>query len=178
MSNEREIVIPVSLSEKTFKRFARFDMLRLRKKWLRPTVFALLMIAFGVVALLTRKPQSGLIAAVLFVVGLGLPLVYFGLFFSQVNVQAERLKLGKGRRAYTVQLTREGIAVQNDMKKEEPVFVPWKEARQAYCAKACIYLYVSPARAFLLPEGQTGVPQADVWEYIARHLGAEKCKML
>ena len=40
MASEQDIVIPVSLDEKTFKRFARFDTLRLRKKWVRPAVFA------------------------------------------------------------------------------------------------------------------------------------------
>ena len=66
---EKIIVIPVRPDKKTFRRFARFDALILRKKWLRPTVFSLIMVAFAFVALLLRKEQSGLIAAVLLVVG-------------------------------------------------------------------------------------------------------------
>lgn len=38
MGPEKTIVIPVRLDEKTFKRFARFDMFVLRKKWVRPLV--------------------------------------------------------------------------------------------------------------------------------------------
>ena len=83
-----DITVAVKLDEKTFKRFARFDMFALRKKWIRPAVFSLILIAFAVIALLTRKEQSGLIAAVLLVVGIGLPLVYIGTFLSQVNMQA------------------------------------------------------------------------------------------
>ncbi len=80
------IEIPVKLNEKTFKRFARFDMFTLRKRWVRPVIFSLLMTAFAAAALLARKEQSGLIAAVLLTVGLGLPVVYFGTFLSQVNM--------------------------------------------------------------------------------------------
>ena len=46
-----EIVIPVKLDEKTFKRFARFDMFILRKHWVRPLIFSLLLTAFAIVAL-------------------------------------------------------------------------------------------------------------------------------
>ena len=81
-----DITVRTKLDEKTFKRFARFDMFVLRKKWIRPAVFSLIMIAFAVIALLSRKEQSGMIAAVLLVVGIGLPLVYIGTFLSQVNM--------------------------------------------------------------------------------------------
>ena len=47
MAYEQSIVIPVSLDEKTFKRFARFDMLIRRKKWVRPALFSLILIAFA-----------------------------------------------------------------------------------------------------------------------------------
>ena len=77
-----EYTIPVRLDAKTFRRFGNFDMLRLRKKWVRPVLFAVILVAFAFLALLTRKEQSGMIAAVLLVVGLGLPLVYFGSFLS------------------------------------------------------------------------------------------------
>ncbi len=176
MASEQDIVIPVSLDEKTFKRFARFDTLRLRKKWVRPAIFAGILIAFAAVALLTRKPESGMIAAVLLTVGLGLPVVYIGMFLSQVNMQALRRKLGKGRRVYTVRLTQDALRVQNDQKKEETLAVPWKETQRAFRVKGCIYLYVSAARAFLLPDGQSETPPEDIWQYLIRRMGAEKCK--
>ena len=69
----QEIMIPVKLDEKTFKRFVRFDMFILRRHWVRPLIFSLLLTAFAIVALFAKKEQSGLIAAVLLTVGLGLP---------------------------------------------------------------------------------------------------------
>ena len=173
---EKDIVIAVRLDEKTFKRFARFDMLTRRKQWVRPALFSLILIAFAVVALLTRKEQSGMIAAVLLIAGLGLPMVYLGTFLSQVNMQAVRAKLKPARRVYTVTLREAGIRVENNQKKEDPLEMEWAAIHSAYRRKGCIYLFVTAAKAFLLPDGQANVPDSAVWDYLAAHLGAEKCK--
>ena len=171
----QEIVIPVKLDEKTFKRFARFDMFILRRKWVRPLVFSLLLTAFAVIALLIKKEQSGLIAAVLLAVGIGLPAVYIGTFLSQVNMQAVRRRLDPPRAVYTVRLTEEGIEAENKQKKEDPLRLSWGETWRAYRVQGCIYLYVSPARAFLLPGGQADASDAQVWGFLVQHMGAEKC---
>ena len=176
MNDGKEIVIPVKLDEKTFRRFARFDTFILRKKWIRPVVFSLILIAFAAVALLAGKEQSGMIAAVLLVVGLGLPLVYAGTFLSQVNMQALRAKLKPARLVYTVTLRETGIRVVNHQKKEDPLETDWASVRKAFRKKGCIYLYVTAAKAFLLPDGQADAPDPEVWDYLTRHLGAEKCK--
>ena len=176
MDPEKAIVIPVRLDEKTFKRFARFDMFVLRKKWIRPLVFSLILIAFSLVALFTRKAQSGLIAAVLLSVGLGLPVVYFGSFLSQVNMKAVRLKLKPARRVYTVTLRETGILVENNQKKEDPLEMEWSSLRCAFRKKGCIYLYVTAAKAFLIPDGQAGVPDREVWAYLLARLGSGKCR--
>lgn len=178
MASRQEIVIPVRLDEKIFRRFARFDMLRLRKRWVRPAVFALILCAFAFAALLTKLPQSGMIAAVLLAIGLGLPIVYIGMFLSQVNVQAEKAKLGKkGKPVYTVTLRTRDFSVVNNQKQGEAVTVPWGEAKQAFRMRKCVYLYASPVKAFLLPDGQANAPDTEVWEMIQRGLGKEKCRM-
>ena len=169
--SKTEITIPVRLDARTFKRFSRFDTLRLRKRWKRPLIFALILIAFAVAALLTRKPQAGMIAAVLLVVGVGLPLVYFGTFFSQVNLQAAQRGLDKPRRVYTVKLDFDGVRVTNDQKKEDAVSVPWKDVQAAFRHRGCVYLYVNAARAFLLPDGQADAGDDEVWGYIREHMG-------
>ena len=176
MKTERTIVIPVRLDEKTFRRFARFDMFTLRKRWVRPAVFSLILIAFAVFALFTRKEQSGLIAAVLLAVGIGLPIIYFGSFLSQVNLQAAQQRLKPARAVYTVTLREEGIHVQNARKAEEQLEMEWNAIRQAFRKKGCIYLYVTAAKAFLLPDGQADAPDPEVWQYLRDHLGESKCK--
>lgn len=175
MSSERNITIPVRLDEKTFKRFARFDMFTLRKRWVRPVIFSAILIAFAFVALLTKKAQSGMIAAVLLAVGIGLPVVYFGSFFSQVNMQALQQKLKPPRNVYTVTLREEGIRVENNQRQEDALEMEWAAVQKAFRRKGCIYLYVTPTKAFLLPEGQADAPDEEVWDYLTAHMGSEKC---
>lgn len=170
-----EYTIPVKLDARTFRRFSLFDALKLRKRWVRPVLFALILVAFAVVALLSGKEQAGMIAAVLLVVGLGLPLVYFGSFFSQVNLQVARHNLDKPRRVYTVVLNADGVRVTNDQMAEAPVQLSWKEVQAAFRAKGCIYLYVNATRAFLLPDGQGNAPAEEIWEYLLKHMG-QRCK--
>ena len=165
------ITVHVKLDAKTFRRFSRFDMLRLRKRWVRPTVFAAILIAFAAVALLSRRAQSGLIAAVLLAVGLGLPLVYFGSFFSQVNMQVMRYNLDPPRAVYTVRLDFDGVSVTNDQKQESPLNVAWKDVQAAFRNKGCVYLYVNAVRAFLLPDGQADVDPEALWAYLKEHMG-------
>lgn len=175
MSSERNITIPVRLDEKTFKRFARFDMFTLRKRWVRPVIFSAILIAFAFVALLTKKAQSGMIAAVLLAVGIGLPVVYFGSFFSQVNMQALQQKLKPPRNVYTVTLREEGIRAENNQRQEDALEMEWTAVQKAFRRKGCIYLYVTPTKAFLLPEGQADAPDEEVWDYLTAHMGSEKC---
>ena len=168
-----EITVHVKLDAKTFKRFSRFDMLRLRRRWVRPVVFALILVAFAAVALLTGKAQAGMIAAVLLVIGLGLPLVYFGTFFSQVNMQAEKQGLSTPTQVYTLRLSREGVDVTNDRKPDERVSLKWSQLPAAYRVKGCVYLYASPARAYLLPDGQADVSDDALWAYIEKHMAGK-----
>ena len=114
MADAREITIPVQLDAGTFRRFACFDTLIRKKRGIRPALFAVILITFAIIALLSSKPESGLIAAVLLVVGCGLPLVYFGMFLGQVNRQAAQQKLEKGKTVYTVTLRGDGFSVVDD----------------------------------------------------------------
>ena len=170
MEPEKTIVIPVKMDEKTFRCFARFDTFRLRRKWVRPAVFSLILIVFAFVALLLRREQSGLIAAVLLVVGIGLPLVYIGTFLSQVNMQAVQLKLKPPRHVYTVTLRESGVTVENKQKQEETPELPWSSMKKAYRRKGCVYLYATATKAYLLPDGQANVPDQEVWDFLEKHL--------
>lgn len=176
MNTDKTITISVRLDEKTFKRFARFDMFILRKKWIRPVIFSAILIVFAFAALLIRKEQSGMIAAVLLAVGIGLPVVYIGSFLSQVNMQALQQKLKPPRRVYTVTLREEGIRVENNQRQENPLEMEWPSIQKAFRRKGCIYLYVAPAKAFLLPDGQSDASDEEVWKFLTEHLGEEKCR--
>ena len=108
---DRTITIPVRMDSKTFRRFTLFDAFVVKRHWRRPALFSALLLAFAMAALLLRREHSALIAAILLAVGLGLPILYIGMFFSQVNVQALRNRLTPPRLGYTVKLDEDGILV-------------------------------------------------------------------
>ena len=100
------------------------------------------------------------------------------MFLRQVNGQAAREKLGKGKAVYTVTLRTDGFSVVNNRKADETLDVSWMDADSAYRSRDCIYLYAGPERAFLLPSGQADAPDEDVWQMIVRRLGEKKCRRL
>ena len=141
-NRDRTITIPVRMDSKTFRRFALFDAFVVKRHWRRPALFSALLLAFAMAALLLRREQSALIAAILLAVGLGLPILYIGMFFGQVNVQALRNRLR----------------------------LSWQELYRAYRLKNCVYLYAALGRAFLLPTGQADAADGDLWAFIAEHM--------
>lgn len=79
------ISVSTTMDGPGFHDFAVFDAFHHRKAWLRPAIFAAIMLAFAAVCLsqLGKRPGAGLLAAVLAIVGIGLPASYFYSFFSQ-----------------------------------------------------------------------------------------------
>ena len=114
----------------------------------------------------------------LLVIGLGLPILYVGTFWSQLNVQVERFKLGKGRKVYTVWLAEEGVTVRNDQRQEELLQLAWPEIDRVYQRRDCVYLYVSREKAFLLPNGQSDASDQAVWQMFTEHMQAERLRGL
>ena len=140
-----------NIDRKTFTRFAVFDSLVRKKGWRNPLLFALILSVFAAICFAGRKThaQAGLLGGVLLGVGLLLPLVWFGMFFASVRRQAKRSGLAGDKAQYYVTLSSEKIHVE---KEQEAADFAWTDVHMAYRAKECIYLYVSPTRAFLLPD--------------------------
>ena len=145
------LTIACKIDRKTFTRFAVYDTLIRKKGWRNPVLFALIMSAFAAVCFFVRKThaQATLLGGVLLGVGLVLPIVWFGMFFASVRRQAKRSGLSPDTVQYTVTLSEEKIHV---TKGKEAVDFQWQDVHLARREKGCIYLYVSPARAFLLPD--------------------------
>ncbi len=171
---KKSIAVSVTLDTKAFRRFALFDTFVVKKRGRKPLLFSLILLAFAAAALWLRKEQSGMIAAVLLVIGLGLPILYVGVFISQLNMQAERFKLGKGRKVYVVTLENSGVTVHNLQQKEEDLKLSWDGIWRAYQRKGCVYLYVSPAKAFLLPAGQADAPDRELLDVLREKLPSSR----
>ena len=48
-------------------------------------------------------------------------------------------------------------------------------ALESWVGKGCVYLYVSPVRAFLLPDGQADAGDEALWRCLTEHL-AGRCR--
>lgn len=104
----QNVCISVQMDEKSFHDFASFDLLRHNKGWQRPAVFtAILLVCAGIcLSQIGKREGAGLLTAVLAIVALGLPAVYFGTFFSNLSKQIK--KLGLPRPFYRLELDAAG----------------------------------------------------------------------
>ena len=164
------LTIACKIDRRTFTRFAVYDTLIRKKGWRNPILFALIMSAFAAVCFLGRKThaQATLLGGVLLGVGLVLPIVWFGMFFASVRRQAKRSGLSPDTVQYTVTLSDAKIHVS---KSREAADFQWQNVHLARREKGCIYLYVSPARAFLLPDCE----ETDrAWQLITEKLDPAK----
>ena len=100
----QNVCVSVQMDEKGFRDFASFDLLRHNKGWQRPAVFtAILLVCAGIcLSQIGKREGAGLLTAVLAIVAIGLPAVYFGTFFSNLSKQIK--KLGLPRPFYRLEL--------------------------------------------------------------------------
>ena len=81
------ISVSTTMDEQGFHDFAVFDVFHHHRSWMRPAIFAVIMLVFSGICLsqLGKRPGAGLLAAVLAIVGIGLPVSYFYSFFRSVS---------------------------------------------------------------------------------------------
>lgn len=172
---EEKLRISVKIDGKTFRKFALFDTWLRQKRWHSPAIFAALMLVFSVLCFLLRNLAEGavLLGAVLLGVGLLLPAGYFLSFLLGVNGQIQKMGLEfKAKEVYTLELDRaEGVAVSNGT---EQVKLGWAQLYGAYRVKDCTYLYATPGRAYLLPDGQIEGGGNALWALLDDCLPPEK----
>jgi len=94
--------------------------------------------------------------AVLLFLGLGLPAYRVSRILRAINLQTRILDLKNPKPVYSLKLTKapDGIEVTNHGDGDEPLRYEWKSIHGVYRVKGCVYLYVLPEKAYLLPDGQ------------------------
>ena len=110
-------------------------------------------------------------------VAVGLPVVYFGMFFHSVRQQAKQMGLVTPKDAYRVELEETGVrmlpAGQQD-KAAQAASHTWDQVYGAWRTPGAIYLYVTAQQAYLLPEAQIPGGADRAWELLGSCLPAEK----
>lgn len=149
------VCVSVQMDEKSFRDFAAFDLLHHHKGWQRPVVFtAILLVCAGIcMSQIGRRDGAGLLSAVLTIIAIGLPAVYFGTFFSNLSKQIK--KLGLPRPFYRLELDATGLSVwmAGEQNKADPTNqYSWNTVYCAYRTERAIYIYVQQNQAYLLNE--------------------------
>ena len=149
---QKSVTLPIHLDGKTYIHFAWFETFIQQKRWQRPALWAGLFTLSALICLGYHLVKgTGLsLAIVLFVVGLGLPIVYLSNFQSGLRRQVKVSKMDqKPQYAYTLTFKDDCMeALHGDQKKE----YPWADLVGAWRRSDCIYIYHTPGRAFLLPQ--------------------------
>lgn len=172
MSQKTSVSVSIQMDAKSFHDFAAFDLLHHHKGWQRPVVFtAILLVCAGIcLSQIGKRDGAGLLTAVLAIVAVGLPAVYFGTFFYNLSQQIK--KLGLPRPFYRLELDSDGLSVwmAGAQDKAEPTHqYPWSTAYCAYRTSDAVYIYVQQTQAYLLNESMD-----TAWALLAEVLPADK----
>ena len=158
--------IDVTVTASIFRRFALFNAFIKQRRWISPVIFACLMTGFACIAIIAkdRSNQAMLLFYVLLSIGFLLPLVYVFGYLISVNTQIKAMKLSASPRyVYTLSLDLNSIeAVVNEARQ----VYSWRDIHAVYKKNDCTYLYVSPQRAFLLPNDHPDTEA--LWEMLRK----------
>lgn len=171
----KPIEIHVRLDATAFRRYCAFDTFRRQRRWFPPVMINMLLITLALAGLLNLIPMGESAAGVLMGLGIAVPLVVFGLYAIQIEAQIASQKLKEAPEVYALRFTDDGVRVTNGQKEEAPVELGWGQLWAAFRRRDGVYLYATPARAFILPNGQANVADDAVWKCLVKNMGEEKC---
>lgn len=167
--------IDVLLTAEIFRRFTLFDMLKRRKIWKRPAIWAAILCASAAICFFMHHVKGAvLLGCVLLLAGLGMPLSYFASFGASLKQQIVSLGLTRPLHVYTLTLTgkNKGIEVSNE--KEQAQY-EWKKVHHAYRDLQATYLFITSERGFILPHSCVEEGADALWTLLQEKLPAERC---
>lgn len=170
--------IEVLLTAEVFRRFTLFDIMKRRKMWKRPAIWAAILCASAVICFLMQNIRGAkLLGSVLTFIGLGMPLSYFASFSSSLKQQIVKLGLTRPIHAYTLVLSEKnkGIQVSNETEQAE---YEWKKVHHAYRDRTATYLFITRERAFILPHACVEEGDDALWALMEKKLPAERRTVL
>ncbi|MFA6841248.1 MAG: YcxB family protein [Sphaerochaetaceae bacterium] len=171
------MTIQTYLDERTFRRFTMFDILKRKRYWKSPALFASILGACAIISFIMHRVDGAiLLGIVLLVVGLGMPLVYFSTFFRSLKKLTKEQNLDPPRLVYTLDFP-DGDAFSISNGHEEARY-EWKQASIAYRDRQCIYLFITQDKAFLLPAACATEGFDALWDLIVRHMGSDRCRII
>lgn len=166
--------IEVIMTEEIFRRFTMFDLFRRKKVWKRPVIWAVILCVSAAICFVMGHVRGAkLLGSVLLIAGLGLPLSYFATFASSMKQQVLTQGLKRPKHVYTLVLTEraKGIGVSNETEQAD---YEWKKIHHVYRDTLDTYLFITPARGFILPHHCIEEGEDALWDLICRKVPAER----
>ncbi len=167
--------IEVTMTEEIFRRFTMFDMMKRRKVWRSPAIWAAILCTSAAICFcMSHVRGAKLLGWVLLIVGLGLPFSYFSSFAVSMKQQILAQGLKRPKHVYTLVLYEKakGISVSND---KEHADYEWKIVHHAYRDQLATYLFITKERAFILPHSCIEEGEDALWQLLYKKLPVERC---
>lgn len=171
--------IPIKLSARTFKNFARFNAFRRQHRWIFPVSIAVFCFIFSVLSFMFQEklPWGSSLGSILSAVTVLVPLGYFRSFYSALDTQVERMNLKEPRHVYTIELSESNtnsICLFYPGEKYPSEIFSWKTLEGAWRTDHAIYIYINPQHALLIPDVIKTLNQDELWKFLGKHLGTAK----
>jgi len=167
------VTVNVIIDDKVFYKFSKFESFTRKRGYLSPLIFALILSVSAVICFMFG---GALLGVVLLIVGLGLPAFRIHKIFSAIKMQIKVLDLENPKTVYTLVFTEapDGVEVSNHGDGDEPLRYEWSTIHTVYRVDGCIYLYVLPEKAYLLPDGQAVEGSDALWQILTKMIPQEK----
>ena len=171
--NSEPITINVIIYADVYYKFYIFEKFFRTKGLLKIVFFACFLGAIGILSL-TR--DATFLGIVLLIIGLGLPIANIWGFFNAIKMQIKAFKLENPTPVYSLSFSNspDGIEITNHGGGDEPLYYEWNNIHGVYRVDGCIYFYVLPNKAFLLPDNQASVSTDKLWQLFVNLLPANK----
>lgn len=151
----QKIAVSVQMDAKTFHDSVVFDLFHHQKRWKAPLLFSVILLASSGICMsqIGKRDGAGLLTAVLAIIAVGVPGVYFGTFFYNLSKQIK--KLGFPRPFYRMEI--ESTALRVWMAGQQDKAQPSAEYTTdslhcVYRTENLLHIYVQPTQAYLLNE--------------------------
>ena len=171
--------LKITLGPASFKRFAEFNARHVQKKFTRPIMiggagFLGSLISFAAQDVFDEAFAMG---TILFVIAFMVPTNFFNTFNKTVKEQTAKMQIEKPRHVYTIDLEAksDGIRYYHAGEKKTAGQFTWVSITGAWRSSKDIYLYVEKDRALIIPDGTKDVNPDQLWKFLIRQAGAEKC---
>ena len=174
MNPVKSVTVNVVVNSEIFYNFSVFDGLYRKRGLFNAVIFATVMSVFALVCIIMLGDTF--LGSLLFLIGWGFPAFRVWNCVRFAKAQIKYLDLDNPKTVYSLHFSDEpdGITVTNHGGGDDPLVYKWVDIHYAYRADGCIYLFVLPTKAYLLPDGQAVEGTEALWQIIKANLPEHK----